>query len=108
MMKMACLSTALVVMVAIGQPAHAGDAKTGATTYMVKGCIGCHGPSGKSANEELYPSTAGKQAAYLVEKLKAYRAGELENPMMTPMAASLTDKEIADIAAYLAEQTLVE
>lgn len=103
-MRMGYLCTVPVLVAAFVQPAEAGDAKAGATAYMVKGCIGCHGPSGKSSNEELYPSTAGKQAAYLVAKLKAYRAGELDNPMMTPMAAALTDLEIANIAAYLAAQ----
>ena len=98
------LTRALALLAVSILPAEAGDVEAGETAYMAKGCISCHGPSGHSSNERLYPSTAGKEASYLVKHLKAFRAGERYSPMMTPMATSLTDEEIADIAAYLAAQ----
>ena len=96
--------TPAIVLAAFIQPAQAGDVKAGRIAYMSKGCIGCHGPAGHSSNEQVYPSTAGKEASHLIQQLKAFRAGERDNPIMTPMAASLTDEEIANIAAYLAAQ----
>lgn len=85
-------------------PVMAGDVGTGERLYSSKGCIGCHGPAGRSPNPDLFPAIAGQDAAVLVEQLKAFRSGERNNPMMTPMAKGLSDQEIADLAAYLAAQ----
>lgn len=103
-MKSGFLTAAALIAAALLQPAHAGDAAAGKEAYMAKGCIGCHGPGGNSPNPGMYPSTAGRDEAYLVERLEAYRSGERSNPMMSPMATALTDGEIADLAAYLAAQ----
>lgn len=66
-------------------------------------CIGCHGiPGYKAAFPEVYhvPKIGGQQAAYLVNALKAYRSGERKHPTMHGIAASLSDQDIADLAAY--------
>lgn len=84
--------------------AMAGDAAAGEQAFLAKGCIGCHGPGGHSANPDVYPATAGKDEAFLVEQLKAFRAGDRSNPLMSPMAAALTDEDIANLAAYLSAQ----
>ncbi|MBN1379213.1 MAG: cytochrome c [Gammaproteobacteria bacterium] len=94
-MAIVCVST---------QVAMAGDSATGERAYLAKACIGCHGPAGKSANPDIYPNIAGKEAAYLVEQMKAFRAGTRANPLMTPMAAGLTDDDIANLAVYLSAQ----
>lgn len=92
------------LVLSLSQAAWAADVKAGETAYVAKGCIGCHGPAGKSANPTAFPSTAGLDAAYTVEQLNAFRAGTRSNPMMSPMAAGLADEDIANIAAYLAAQ----
>ena len=97
------LATAITLSIG-AQAAIAGDAEAGAQTYLTKGCIGCHGPAGKSPNPAIYPSTAGMEEAYLVEQLKAFRDGVRNNPLMSPMSAGLTDDDIANLAAYLAAQ----
>jgi cytochrome c553 len=88
-----------------------GDAGKG-RQKAVAICSGCHGmPGTKTAFPEVYsvPKIGGQSEAYLVAALKAYRNGERYNQTMKALASALTDKEIADIAAYYAQgaQTLV-
>ena len=47
------------------------------------------------------PKIAGQQPAYIVAALKAYKSGERKHPTMGAQAQSMSDQEIADIAAYL-------
>lgn len=66
-------------------------------------CIGCHGIAGyKTAYPEVYhvPKLGGQSPAYLVIALKAYRAGERNHPSMRGIAASLSDQDMQELAAY--------
>jgi len=66
-------------------------------------CIGCHGiPGYKTAFPAVYhvPMIAGQQPGYIISALKAYRSGERSHPSMRGIAASLTDQDMADLAAY--------
>lgn len=70
-------------------------------------CIGCHGiPGYKAAFPEVYqvPMLGGQSAKYIENALNAYKKGERRNPGMQGIAAGLSDKDIADIAAYYAQQ----
>src|SRR6266850_2516988 len=83
------------------QPAPAGDAEL-AHRNKTAMCIGCHGiPGYKTAFPEVYhvPKIAGQQPAYLIIALKAYRSGERSHPSMRGIAASLSDQDMADLAA---------
>jgi len=42
---------------------------------------------------------AGQKEGYLVAQLTAFRSGQRVNPMMAPMAAALSDADIANLAA---------
>jgi cytochrome c553 len=66
-------------------------------------CIACHGVDGNSANPE-WPNLAGQSAPYIVRQLKAFKAGERQNPLMSPMATPLSDDDIEDLAAYYSQQ----
>lgn len=82
----------------------AGNADAGKTKVAV--CASCHGANGK-ALVPTYPSLAGQNAAYLEGTLKAYRSQERKGyqaAIMYGMAASLSDQDIADIAAFYASQ----
>jgi cytochrome c553 len=71
-------------------------------------CAGCHGISGyKAAFPVVYsvPKLGGQHAAYVVKALQAYKSGERPNPTMRAIAAGLTDKDMADLAAYYAGGT---
>ncbi|NIM69180.1 MAG: c-type cytochrome [Xanthomonadales bacterium] len=97
-MKSLCI-TLLLAAVSLSAPAMAGDAAAGKSKAAV--CAGCHGPAGISSNP-LWPNLAGQQEMYLVKQMKAFRDGERKDPVMAPMAASLSDGDIADLAAYYA------
>jgi len=77
--------------------AGAGDAAAGKTKAAT--CIACHGANGISGND-MWPNLAGQKEGYLVAQMKAFRDGQRSNPMMAPMAAGLSDADIADLAAY--------
>lgn len=64
-------------------------------------CGTCHGVAGKSDNP-LYPHLAGQHEEYLVKSLTAYRDGDRQDALMSPMAVGLTDEEIAELAAFYA------
>lgn len=78
-----------------------GDKEVGETRYK-KSCINCHGPAGKGAAS--YPKISGNDVSYTITKLETYRDGIEIGPnsaLMIMMARSLTDEEIANLAAYL-------
>jgi cytochrome c553 len=88
-----------VTLVAIAQDVK-GDAKVGETKAM---CIGCHGIAGYQASfPEIYkaPKISGQSAKYISSALAAYAKGERKHPSMVGIAASLTEKDMADLAAY--------
>jgi cytochrome c553 len=85
-------------------PAHA---QTTGNAEAAKGknsmCIGCHGiPMYKTAFPEVYsvPMIAGQSPEYIVKALQAYRIGERNHPSMRGVAMSLSDQDMADVAAY--------
>ncbi len=82
-----------------------GDAQAGENKVAM--CIGCHGiKEYKAAFPEVYrvPKIGGQPAPYLEAALKAYRKGDRANPSMRGIAMSLSDQDIADVAAYYAQQ----
>ncbi|MBX2838050.1 MAG: cytochrome c [Gammaproteobacteria bacterium] len=81
---------------------HAGDIEAG-KEKAAQVCASCHGETGV-AIAPLYPNLAGQYESYLVHALKAYRSGDRANAIMMPMAAALTDEDIANLAAYYAAQ----
>jgi cytochrome c553 len=67
-------------------------------------CTACHGPNGNSVNPE-WPRLAGQSAVYIAEQLKLFRSGARDNPIMKPLAATLSDQDINDLAVYYEAQT---
>ena len=68
-------------------------------------CMGCHGADGNSMNPE-WPNLASQHASYIQKQLKHFKAGERQNPLMSPMAMILSDQDMEDLAAYFSSQTL--
>ena len=70
-------------------------------------CIGCHGIKGYQASfPEVHkvPMISGQSAKYIVAALTAYKKGERKHPTMRAIAASLTEQDMADLAAYYEQQ----
>lgn len=81
---------------------YAADIEAGKAKSAV--CAACHGANGISA-AGIYPNLNGQKEAYLVSSLKAYKTGQRGGGMamlMTPQAATLSDADIANLAAYYA------
>lgn len=101
---------ALLVLAGIGQSAFAADVvgNAKAAPAKIEQCIGCHGiPDYKADFPEVFlvPKIGGQSAKYIENALKAYQKGDRKNAVMKGQAASLSDQDIADIAAYYAQQT---
>jgi cytochrome c553 len=68
-------------------------------------CIGCHGiPNYRTAYPAVYPvpMIGGQSEGYLVNALRAYKSGERSHPTMRGIAGSLSETDMADLAAYYA------
>lgn len=97
------LTLSLAVAAAWSVPALAAGSKEAGQAKSAT-CVACHGVDGNSVNPE-WPSLAGQHVAYLDRHLKAFRSGERQNVLMSPMAAALSDQDIADLAAFFSSQT---
>ena len=81
-----------------------GDAKAGENKIAM--CIGCHGIKGYQASfPEIHkvPMISGQGAKYITSALAAYKKGERKHPTMRGIADSLSDQDMADVAAYYAQ-----
>jgi cytochrome c553 len=86
-----------------------GDAVAGKTKNAM--CIGCHGIAGYQASfPEVYkvPKISGQGAKYIVSALNAYKKGERKHPTMRGVAESLSDQDMADLAAYYSVHGVVD
>ena len=79
-----------------------GDAKNGAV--LAETCKGCHGvPGSHNAYPSYYvPKLGGQNAEYIEIALQGYRRGTRSHPTMQAQASSLSDQDIADLAAFFA------
>ncbi|TSA10723.1 MAG: hypothetical protein D4R74_14260 [Betaproteobacteria bacterium] len=78
-----------------------GDAAAGKA--LAKNCAACHGETGSGGNP-AWPKLAAQKPGYLVNVLKAFRAGLRKDPMMAGVARGLSDTDIANLAAFYAAQ----
>lgn len=95
-----------------GAATEAGDEQVEASTFSIdieagkalykKTCKNCHGPTAKGMAS--FPKLVDKDAAYLIDRLTQYRAGEQlgpNTPLMAPQAVKLSDEDIANISHYI-------
>ena len=86
-----------------------GDVKVGESKNAM--CIGCHGIKGYQASfPEVYkvPMISGQSAKYIASALHAYKKGDRKHPTMRGITESLSDQDIADLAAYYSVHGVVE
>jgi cytochrome c553 len=99
---------ALLVLASAVNAAAAADIVGNAKAAKVDMCIGCHGiPGYKATFPEVFPvpMIGGQNAKYIENALTAYKKGERKHPSMRGIAMSLSEQEIADVAAYYSQQT---
>lgn len=93
---LALAGTASLAPLAQAQDVAAGQKKAAM-------CIGCHGIPGYQASfPEIHkvPMISGQNAKFIEASLQAYKKGERKHPTMKAIAGSLTDQDMADLAAY--------
>ena len=100
---------ALLVLAGIFNVAAAADivGNPQAAVAKIEMCIGCHGiPGYKASFPEVYrvPMISGQSGKYIESALHAYKKGDRKHPTMRGVAASMSDQDIADVAAYYAQQ----
>lgn len=84
-------------MVELGQKIYRG----GIAEKSVPACASCHGPTGAGIPVS-FPRLGGQFSDYTAAQLVAFRAGTRHNgPMMTNIAARMSDKEIKAVADYI-------
>lgn len=89
---------------ALAQDVKPGDPAAAKTKIAM--CIGCHGIIGYQASfPEIHrvPMISGQSAKYIESALQAYKKGDRKHPTMRGIATSMSDQDIADIAAYYAQ-----
>jgi cytochrome c553 len=85
-----------------------GDVKAGQSKIAM--CIGCHGIAGYQASfPEIYkaPMISGQSAKYISNSLAAYAKGERKHPTMVGISTSLSEQDMADLAAYYSQHGVV-
>jgi cytochrome c553 len=85
-----------------GTTAEAADLETGRRKSAA--CVPCHGPDG-NATIPGTPTLAGQPAFFTHWQLIKYRDGRRKDEQMSPFAQSLSDEDMADLAAFYAVQT---
>jgi len=80
---------------------NAGDSTKG--EQLGYGCVACHGEAGLSVSP-AFPHIDGQDPLYLFKQLKDFKDKTRTNPQMNEIAASMTDQDMADIAAYYTAQ----
>ena len=101
------LAALALPLAAAAQNAPAGNPVAGYQKTQM--CQGCHGIEGwRTAFPEVYkvPKIGGQHAAYIVKALQEYKSGDRTHPSMRAIAGSLSDQDMADLAAYYAQTSL--
>src|SRR5204862_6768829 len=99
-MKQAFAAAAAVIAFAL--PAEGADIEAGRAT-VARVCAACHGAEGVSVADNI-PNLGGQRARYLEEQLRLLKSGTRRNGIMNPIAAQLSQEEIANIAAYFSSR----
>ena len=84
--------------------AQAADQPAQPPKLVTQVCAACHGADGNSA-VAMYPKLAGQHQAYLNKQLIEFKAGQRKNPVMSPIAATLTKEDMAQLSGYFNSQT---
>jgi cytochrome c553 len=86
------------ILLAISVAQAAGDPAAGKTKAAA--CAGCHGANGQGVPPN--PALAGRSEDEMLQAMKDYKSGKRNNAVMKGMTASLSDQDMANLAAYYA------
>ena len=92
------LSAVVLAASVVAAPAQE-EADPARGAELAGACAACHGESGISVSADI-PNLAAQKDAYIVSQLEAFREGTRKNELMNAVASSLSDQDIADLAAH--------
>ncbi len=90
-------SGTVALAIALGTGVAAAQAP--AAPAAARACITCHGANGLSVTPDA-PNLAGQPQIYLAAQLRAYRGGQRPHEVMGVIAKTLSDDDIAALAAW--------
>lgn len=96
-------SIGLLLAIFFAGGVSAGDVASGKSKSGL--CGTCHGADGNSAIS-INPKLAGQGEKYLLKQLEEFKSGVRKNDTMKAMTASLSQKDMQDIAAFYASQSI--
>jgi cytochrome c553 len=97
-------STALLsAMCMLAQASAGADGSADEGQGKATPCVACHGVNGNSSNP-VWPNLAAQHKQYIEKQLQAFKSGARQDPLMSPMAAPLSEDDMADLAAYYSNQ----
>jgi len=108
-MKKLLVSVSIALALAASGVQAAGDAAAGKAKATA--CMACHGPDGNSPTPTgpatTWPKLAGQHAKYLAKQLADFKSQARKNSIMLGMVASLSEQDMADLAAHFSSQKQV-
>ena len=99
------VAAATFSVAAVGAHAQGATGNAAAGQKKAEMCIGCHGiPGYQNSFPEIHkvPMISGQSDKYIVAALTAYKTGERKHPSMRGIAGSLSEQDMADLAAFYA------
>jgi cytochrome c553 len=95
------IADAVTYLASLGAGTVAAGGSSGTSFAPAAACAACHGQNGISLSPS-WPTLAGQHEDYLAHALNQYRDGSRKDPVMAPMAATLNDETVLEIAKYFA------
>jgi len=95
---------AVLLLAGMAPLAAAQDATALRQTALAATCANCHGTQGRSVDGAAVPGLAGMPAPYMVEQMKAFKAGVRPATVMHQLAKGFSDAQIESVAGYFAAQ----
>src|SRR5215469_5248167 len=102
----ATLLCGFLLAVSVARGAEPAPSAQDLIAERVRPCTACHGKEGRATADGYYPRIAGKPAGYLLNEMDNFRTGRRFFPQMVYFMQHRDDTDLAEIAAYFAEQRL--
>lgn len=101
------VAAATFSVAAVGAHAQGATGNADAGKKKADMCIGCHGIVGyQNSFPEIHkvPMISGQSDKYIISALTAYKSGDRKHPSMRGIAGSLSEQDMADLAAFYSTQ----
>jgi len=109
-MKFSPVSAVLAILLGAGSSAMAAEAEASFKPDLAKGqalstqvCAACHAADG-SRGVPAYPILQGQHPEYVVKQLTEFKAGKRKNAIMQGFAATLSEEDMKNVAAFYASK----